>query len=506
MKEAAPQKDPGRLQVAFERTRSGDDLTPEAVRKELDETAVDETSAHDVDRYLEKTHGDTRGAFRTKTATNITEFTEADELPEELLESGGGERFHLVGEIGKGAAGRIYAMRDNSLNRTIAVKFLQKSREKKRGVKRQFITEARVTAMLEHPNIMPVYDIGATEKNEIFFTMRQVTGCSIGDAIRKANAGEELPDEFATLDGRVRIFLKICDALAYAHHQGFVHQDIKPDNIMLGEFGEALLLDWGSALNLKSTGPGGKNLYGTPAYMSPEQARRERADERSDVYCVGASFFHALFLRHPTWAEDPDEFWEKKRNGVIDPVSDAERRRVPVALTAIALKAMHHDPAKRYQSIHELADDLKRYQAGRAVTAHRETLVESFLRWYRNNRRLFWAVSVAVVVIGGVGGILFREKLKELMTWRRFYTEDFSYESTKELAQHWQGYLSYNWWDIAHEPFSDTGGWRIEDGALHGYNSFGMHNITFNRDIPGDIRVEWTATALLQPMNLNCYI
>ncbi len=506
MKNAAPQKDSGRLQDAFERTRSGEDLTPEAVRQELEETAVDETSAHTVERYLEKTNNETRGAFRTKTATHIAEFTEADELPEDLLESGVHDRFHLIEEIGKGAAGRIYAMRDNSLNRTIAVKFLQKTREKKRGVKRQFITEARVTAMLEHPNIMPVYDIGATEKNEIFFTMRQVTGCSIGDAIRKANTGEEVPEEFRTCDGRVRIFLKVCDALAYAHHQGFVHQDIKPDNIMLGEFGEVLLLDWGSALSLTKSGPGGRNLYGTPAYMSPEQARRERADERSDVYCVGASFFHALFLRHPTWAEDPDEFWEKKRAGVIDPITDAERRRVPAALSAIVLKAMDHDPSKRYQSIHELADDLKRYQAGRAVTAHRETLVESFLRWYRNNRRLFWAVSVSLVVIGGVGGILFREKLKELITWRRFYTDNFAYPSTEALGANWKGYLSYNWRDIAHQPFSDTGGWRIENGALHGYNSFGMHNITFNRDVPGDIRVEWRVTPLIQPLNLNCYI
>lgn len=506
MAEQSPGRDKReRLQQAIEKTRSGDDLSPESVRKELEDTAIDETSAHEAERYLEKTHTEGSG-FRTRTATNITDFAEASEIPEDLLESSYPTRYELDDLIGKGAAGRIYALQDHSLNRTVAVKFLQKSREMKKGVKRQFINEARVTAMLEHPNIMPVYDIGATEKGELYFCMKKVSGFSVGDAIRAAIDGQEMPEDFETCDGRVRMFLKVCDALAYAHSRGYIHQDIKPDNLMLGEYGEVLVLDWGSALNLTAKGPGGRNLYGTPAYMSPEQARREHADERSDVYCVGATFFHALTLRHPTWAEDPDEFWEKKRRGEVDMPTDEEERKIPKALLRIALKALEADPSKRYQSMQDLAEDLKRYQAGMAVSAHRETWLETFLRWYRKRRTMFWTVTGFLAVVAVVGYMLGREKIKEMITWSPFFSDNFAYSSTGQLVANWKGYQSTDWQNFRLEPFTDDGGWRIEDGALHGYNTYGCSNITFNRLIPGDMRVEWTATAIRQPVNLNCYI
>jgi tRNA A-37 threonylcarbamoyl transferase component Bud32/tetratricopeptide (TPR) repeat protein len=498
------------MRRAIEHSATEKRFTTAAVRKKLDQTATDDsTGPAKPEQYLDQSGADSSGLHHTKTATDITDFRVGSEVAPETLGVAADfeKRFDLQDRLGKGATGLVYAVRDNSLDRTVAVKFLQRSRSDKAGVKGHFIHEARVTATLEHPNIMPVYDIGATAKGQLFFAMKKIAGGSLGAAIRDAHEGRQPPSEFRTMDGRVRIFLKVADALAYAHHRGYIHQDVKPENIMLGEFGEVLLVDWGSALRKREDGSTeGLGIYGTPAYMSPEQARREAVDERSDVYCLGATLFHALLLRHPTWADDPEIFWEKKRRGAIDAPTDAERRRVPAALLAIALKALAADPVGRYQSMAALADDLKRYQAGLAVGAHRESPLAKFRRWYRHNGRLFWISSSLTLVVVAVATLLLREKIQELATWRYYYSDNFSYRGTAELSANWNAYLSRDWYNIQPEAFSDTGGWRVKEGRLQGCAISGFNNISFGRRIPGDIRVEWDAVALLQNLNLNCFI
>ncbi len=504
-----PQEDTpqdGRYERALEQTASGDALSAESLRKRLENTATDNTPFGTVGQFLDKTRTDAT-EFRTRTSTDITDFAEVDYAPSELLEDEQApeKRFELLEQVGKGGAGRIYAMKDNSLKRVIAVKFLQK--QNKKEVRDHFVHEAQVTALLEHPNIMPVYDIGMTERRQVYFTMKKVEGVSLGDAIRRKRRGEATPTEFESIDGRVRILLKVCDALAFAHHRGLIHQDIKPDNIMLGEYGEVLVLDWGSAVEKRADGDVEvRRVYGTPAFMSPEQARREPSDERSDVYCLGATMFHALTLRHPTWDDDAERFWEKKREGYVDPVTSEERGRIPVRLLNIALKAMAPRREERYQSVGELADDLKRYQAGLAVSAYRESVFEAFHRWYRRNKRVFWLATAFVVGVGTVGTLLLREKIKELITWTPFAEEQFAYGATEDLNTSWQAVYSYNFATMSDEPFSDSGGWRVVDGALHGKNLGGMHNITFRNPVPGDIRVEWTVTAISQNRDLNCFI
>lgn len=490
----------------LEQTASGDSLTPQALRKQLEHTATEDTTMNRAGRFLDQTATDISGV-RSRTATDITDFAEGTYTPNEVLgdAEAPSRRFELLDQVGKGGTARVYAMRDNNLRRTIAVKFL--GQQNKSDVRRRFVHEAQVTAMLEHPNIMPVYDLGMTQKKQVYFTMKKVGGVSLGEAIRHARHGEAVPEEFKTLDGRVRMLLKVCDALAFAHSRGFVHQDIKPDNIMLGEFGEVLVLDWGSAVAKRGVGPVMPNrVYGTPAYMAPEQARREAIDERTDVYCLGGTMLHALLLRHPSWADNAEAFWEKKREGILDPVTDAERKLVPARLLNIAVKALSAIPEQRYQSIAEMADDLKRYQAGMAVRAYRETVLESFLRWYRRNQRLFWMAAVMVVGVGGAGGLLFREKIQEMITWRFWAQDDFAYADTRELSRMWRATQTQNWRDLSERPFGDSGSWFIDSASLVGRNLSGADNITFVQDIPGDIRVEWNVTPLAQSRDLNCYI
>ncbi|MBD3243460.1 MAG: protein kinase, partial [Chitinivibrionales bacterium] len=460
--------------------------------------------------YLSKPATDTDPTGHVTETAEITRFGETRDLPNDLLEApkGAGEsRFEVVGEVGKGATSRVYAVRDRGLDRTVAVKFLRRSREKRHAVRDRFVHEARVTARLEHPNIMPVHDIGVTESGEVYFTMKNIAGCTLGDAIRAARDETDVPREFADIDGRIRAFLKLCDGLSFAHDAGYIHQDVKPDNIMLGPYGEVLLLDWGSALRADEAGRvAGKGLFGTPAYMSPEQARRERADIRSDVYCVGATFFHALTLRHPTWADNPEEFWEKKRRGDIDLPTEGERRRVPAALLDISLKAMSPAPDERYQSVAAFADELKRYQAGQAVRAHRETIVEMFVRWYRKNKRIFWVSSLSSLVVAGVAWLLLREKIKEWITWQPVYHETFDGKTIADIAGRWDSYYSADWQQAVPEPLPGSSSWRVVDGTLEGHCRYDLHNITYARPIPGDIRVEWSVTPVAKPLNLNCYI
>ena len=271
------------------------------------------------------------------------------------------DRYELGTLLGSGATGEVYLARDRNFQRDVAVKFLRKERVGDREKLLQFIQEARVTARLEHPNILPIYDVNFTGGGQIYFTMRRAEGLSLLEALRTATSGQP-PAVIAGIRERIGIFMKLCDAVAYAHNRGVVHQDIKPGNIMLGQYGEVVLVDWGTATSSDERATGDRKILGTPAYMSPEQARRERADERSDVYCLGATLFHMLTLRHPTWSDNPDEFWEKKRRGNIDPLSAEEQERLPALLLNVALKAMAPDSKDRYASVADLQNGIRLYE------------------------------------------------------------------------------------------------------------------------------------------------
>ncbi|MBD3242719.1 MAG: protein kinase, partial [Chitinivibrionales bacterium] len=364
-----------RLRKALEKTVPSSEFSVHGTRKELDRTPVAETPSTGAQQYLLKTKTDPSNTPSMDDSSPVVGFSTTSLVPPELLdqEEQEGPRFDVTGEAGHGGTAHVYTVVDRSLGRTIALKLLRGRAQKKKGVKQRFIHEARVTAMLEHPNIVPVYDIGVTEDNRVYFLMKNVSGVSVGGAIRAAREGREVPEEFRTIDGRLRLVLKVCDALAFAHDKGFIHQDIKPDNIMLGSFGEVLVLDWGCAIGEKERAGGKAATYGTPAYMSPEQARQAGADERSDVYCLGATLYHMLTLCHPTWSDDPNEFWEMKRQGTLSTLPRGVRDAVPEALLELVRTAMAPDPAERFQSVAAFQHAIVEYQehAESIALAHR---------------------------------------------------------------------------------------------------------------------------------------
>jgi len=281
--------------------------------------------------------------------------------------------------VGESAMKRIVTTRDEATGRLVAMA-LQKNVEdlNKHQQVENFLREARITAYLQHPNIVPVYDIGWTEESGPFFTMK-----FLGDK----HLGQALPD--LDLDSRVEIFKKICDAMSYAHSRGVIHLDLKPDNIQIGEFGEVTICDWGLA-KLVFSGEEPESLLdedlldsaelnlmtkhgeikGTPGFMSPEQLKssHEHKDHRCDIYALGAILFTLLCDQTPLAECDFKELRQRTIEGKLPSPSEI-KTGVPGSLEAICLKAMKADPSERYESVSELIKDLEAYQHGFATGA-----------------------------------------------------------------------------------------------------------------------------------------
>ncbi len=334
------------------------------------------------------------------------------------LEDGPSRRYEKLGRLGEGSTAVVYAVRDNNCDREIAVKIPKQEAfaEEPRQLQR-FLAEAGIAARLQHPNIIPIYDLDVDDTGQVYLAMRKVEGTTLRDDLAAAQKRGGYPPGDPLTD-LVRIFLKICDALSFAHSRGLVHQDVKPENIALGQYGEVFVIDWGASATCSD------EMALTPAYMSPQQARAQSPTPSDDIYCLGATLFHCLLLRLPTDAPTLEELVRKKREGAVDLPTAAERKRAPAALLDVALKAMAPQPEDRYQTIAALAEDLRQYQAGLAVSAHHDTLLEFLARWYRQHRRNVWTLAAIVLVLIGAGLLVRHEIGKRRRAQQRRQQEE----------------------------------------------------------------------------------
>ena len=304
--------------------------------------------------------------------------------------------------MSQGGMGRIIAARDRRLRRRVALKELRAQSSELRA---RFEREVLLTARLQHPSIVSIHEAGRWRSGEPFYAMNLVPGRPLDDIMREAR----------TLEQRMALLphvLAIADALAYAHKEQVIHRDLKPQNVLVGEFGETVVIDWGLAKDLTDARPHGVDkgpyresddpnatrvgdVLGTPAYMAPEQARGEPADARSDVYAIGAILYHALVGEPPYTGRSSVEVLEAVKREDPKPVGERQAG-VPPDLLAIIDRAMMRDPAARYPTARELADDLRRFQAGQLVGAHRYSTRELVRRWLRRHRT---AVTVAVAAL-----------------------------------------------------------------------------------------------------------
>ena len=326
----------------------------------------------------------------------------------------GSDDYLIVGQFARGGIGRILQAHDPRLDRPVALKELLVHG---RPVdEERFMREVLLTARLQHPGIVPVYAAGRWPSGAPFYAMKLVAGRSFDKVIAAAGS---LAARLALLPH----VLAIAETVAYAHSKRIIHRDLKPHNVLVGEFGETVVIDWGLAKELDApdvpvparapaTSPPAEGLtfvgavVGTPGYMSPEQAGGEAVDERTDVYALGAILYHVLSGSLPFDASNPMNLVYKAVYEEPLPLR-AREPDAPEELVAIVDKAMVKDPAKRYPSAREFAEDLRRFQTGQIVGAHRYTAWEHARRFIRKRRAVLSLAALSLVVVVAITAIGF---------------------------------------------------------------------------------------------------
>jgi len=328
------------------------------------------------------------------------------------------ERYEQVSEHARGGLGRVVRAVDRRLGRTVAVKELLRHDPSNEA---RFLREAMITARLEHPGIVPVHEAGRWPNGDPYYVMKLVEGRTL----------KELIVEGATLRERLGLLphvIAVADAVGYAHSEEVIHRDLKPSNVIVGSFGETIVVDWGLARDRKRNLPepsdelltaaawgvstvSGK-VAGTPAYMSPEQARGEVVDERADVYALGAVLYEVLAGSPPHADTTPQAVLDRVIAGPPRPLPMVAPN-VPGELATIVRKAMARDPDARYPNAIALAEDLRRFTTGKLVSAHSYSTWD-LLRKKLSKHRGVVAVAVAsLLVLGAIGVESFRHVVAE---------------------------------------------------------------------------------------------
>jgi eukaryotic-like serine/threonine-protein kinase len=357
-------------------------------------------------------------------------------------------RYGLQNRLARGGMGVIYKVWDKVLHRELAMKVVRQQETATEAaapadprVLIRFVREAEITAKLDHPGVVPIHDLGVDEGGRIFFTMRLVQGKSLAAVLELAREHRENWTQTRVVD----VIVKVCETLAFAHSRGVIHRDLKPDNIMVGAFGETYVMDWGLAKMTRGddgdlevghepasagqtvligppevlpvgSGASGSSaetemgcVLGTAWYMPPEQASGQinELDERSDIYSVGAILYELLSGRRPyalpSKAAKSDEIIEAVLAGPPAPIA-LTSPRVPAELAAICEKAMARQKDGRYQNMRDMAEDLRAYLEHRVVRAYQTGAWAELKKWVKRNRGLATASGLTVIVF--LGGLL----------------------------------------------------------------------------------------------------
>ena len=375
--------------------------------------------------------------------------------------------YELNDVVATGGMGAVLSAKDNNLQRTVALKVMLNTAKATDDAIFRFVAEAQITGQLEHPNIVPLHEMGVAADGTIFYTMKLIEGITLREVLQKIRAGDAEMIARFPLDRLLTVFQKVCDGMAYAHSRSVVHRDLKPDNIMIGAFGEVLILDWGLAKvvvegapeqaeaeegiaeTAPAVGTGGGDetmagqIKGTPNFMAPEQAdgRIRDIDTRTDVYALGAILYNLLTLYPPVSGFSVSEILTKVSSGEIHsptvynsrdektgtvkftPASAPEAvsalrhlpdGKIPSALAAIAMKALSLQREDRYPSTDELQLDIAKYTGGYKTSAeHFNPLTALLLLARRNKKEVAFGIIAILLMLGVAGSFMGKVMLSE---------------------------------------------------------------------------------------------
>lgn len=303
-------------------------------------------------------------------------------------------KFNLLGMVGEGAMGQVFLAKDVDLLRKVAYKKLNLSdKVVNQEVIEQFLNEVQITAQLGHPNVIPIYNLEVTQEGLLAYSMKLVQGKTLKELIQEARVlyqNHSPIDQEHSLETFLDHFLKVCDAMDFAHSKGVIHRDLKPANIMVGQYNEVAVMDWGIARLMGGKKETGK-IIGTPRYMSPEQAgaMNDRLDGRSDQFALGLILYELITLNRVFQGASLDQIVLKIIRNQREPLKAfSPQLSLPPELIAIHEKAASRKRKDRYQTVGDFADDIRRYLRGEAVLAKPDNTLQSSLRWIRQHSKL----------------------------------------------------------------------------------------------------------------------
>lgn len=336
------------------------------------------------------------------------------ELPRHIVN--GYMRYDDFSKFAEGGTALLEECIDKNLGRRVVMKRLHPHILEDDTERKRFLREARVTALIQHPGTVPVYEIGRDRQGAIYFTMKKVEGDSLREIMLGIVARDKYFKSRFALKDLIEILAQVGQAVAFAHSRGVVHRDLKPANILVGGFGEVMILDWGLAkvlgepesihgdlperdhVGLELTRAGKR--AGTPLYMSPEQAEgdNDHIDGHSDIYSLGSILYEVLTHENLVWGTDKDEVLDKiLHQDPVPPRKRAPQRHIPPILDSICMRAIQKKPEDRYDSLLDMVEDLRAYLLNETVKAHRYTPWERFVNWEKRNTLLTTGIGAALL-------------------------------------------------------------------------------------------------------------
>jgi serine/threonine protein kinase len=387
----------------------------------LQEVTLDEHLQHSAEpktQVLEATTGASDALDdRHSIATNDSDLKELTPKP-----SG---KYKFIRSVGFGGMKAVIQVKDRDTTRNVAMAIIPDASDRPQSDINRFVQEARITARLEHPNIVPVHDIGVDTNGAPYFTMKLLRGRTLSAILRKLREDDYKTLKEFDLTRLLRIYVKILNGVVFAHSKKVIHLDLKPDNIHVGDFGEVLILDWGLARFIGAaediddnydgemiTFPGtlaSSNFTldgitkGTPGYMAPEQAagKNRLKDERTDIYALGAILYAILTFESPLSGRPVNEIIAETIQGNINfPDAENQKRQLPAAMQAVVLKAMGRNPEERYQSVDELREDIFAFLGGYAPKAEdASSLKKTYLFVNRNWLATLFLITLLLLII-----------------------------------------------------------------------------------------------------------